>query len=378
MIYGPCGGVRTDGSCEMQPEPCVFGDVVAWTDVPVPSPAVPKMPRVLTDWSVPAFDRAALEQVASILASTCDAVLVGDHQDRPDFPPTQLATMLLDAGVTPWLTLTCRDRNRLVLEQDLRGLHHLGIRTVLCVTGDGRAYDVRPDVSQVFDLDSSRLAALAGSVGMAPGVVEAPAASPRRLRPIRLVEKQRAGAKVAVLNHVAAVSEVADFVDAARRHGLAIPVIASVAVFTDAVSAAVLQALPGLDLDPDAVAAVTGARDPVTAGIDSAVAEAEALLAINGIEGVNLSGLASSRGYAAAAEIQAEIGRRILTGFPTPGVAIPDDPMPDDPMPDDPMPDDPMPDDPMPDVHRFGAPRFNDPVSDAIAHTDTAPGTGMP
>ncbi len=296
----------------MGPQPCVFSDVVAWPDAQVPAVAPASVPRVLTDWSVPAFDRTALEQVASILASACDAVLVGDHQDRLDFPTTQLGAMLLEAGVTPWLTLTCRDRNRLVLEQDLRGLHHLGIRTVLCVTGDGRAFDVRPDVTQVFDLDSTRLTALAASVGMAPGVVESPTASPRRLRPARLVEKQRAGATVGVLNHVAAVSDAADFVYAARRNGLVIPVIASVAVFTDAVSAAVLQALPGLDLDPDAVAAVTGARDPVVAGIDSAVAEAAALLAIDGIDGVNLSGLASSRGYAAAAEIQAEIGRRIL------------------------------------------------------------------
>ena len=311
----------------MQPQPCVFGDVVAWRpvpDAPAPTAGLSSVPRVLTDWSVPTFDRGAIDDVASILAPACDAVLVGDHQDRPDFPPTQLATMLLDAGVTPWLTLTCRDRNRLVLEQDLRGLHHLRIGTVLCVTGDGRAYDVRPDVSQVFDLDGTRLAALAASIGMAPGVVESPTASPRWLRPARLVEKQRAGATVGVLNHVAAVSAVADFVSAARRHGLVMPVIASVAVFTDAVSAAVLQALPGLDLDPDAVAAVTGARDPVIAGIDAAVAEAAALLAIDGIDGVNLSGLASSRGYAAAAEIQAEIGRRIRTAFPRPSVPIPD------------------------------------------------------
>jgi methylenetetrahydrofolate reductase (NADPH) len=363
----------------MQPQPCVFGDVVPWPDVPVPTAAMPTVPRVLTDWSVPAFDRGALEQVASILASACDAVLVGDHQDRPDFPPTQLATMLLEVGVTPWLTLTCRDRNRLVLEQDLRGLHHLGIRTVLCVTGDGRAYDVRPDVSQVFDLDSTRLAALAASVGMAPGVVEAPTASPRQLRPARLVEKQRAGATVGVLNHVAAVSEVADFVYAARRHGLVIPVIASVAVFTDAVSAAVLQALPGLDLDPDAVTAVTGARDPVIAGIDSAVAEAMALLAIDGIDGVNLSGLASSRGYAAAAEIQAEIGRRILSAFPTPSVPDtqrshpPTVPMPGDPRPDVAPFEDPVSEDPVSE-----APVSDDPVSDAGARGDTGPGTGTP
>ena len=104
--------------------------------------------------------------------------------------------------------------------------------------------------------------------------------------------------------------------------------IASVAVFTDAVSAAALQALPGLHLDPGAVAAVTGAHDPVGAGIDSAVAEAAALLAIDGIDGVNLSGLASSRGHVAAAEVQAEIGRRIRAAFPAPITPMSDVPLP--------------------------------------------------
>jgi hypothetical protein len=90
-----------------------------------------------------------------------------------------------------------------------------------------------------------------------------------------------------------------------------IPVIASVCVFTDERSAAVLAALPGLALDPAAVRSVLGAADPVAAGIEHAVREAAALLAIDGVEGVNVSGLASARGVADAAAIQAEIGLRI-------------------------------------------------------------------
>ena len=42
----------------------------------------------------------------------------------------------------------------------------VGVEAVLCVTGDGRAYDVRPDVTQVFDLDGPRLALLAARVGL--------------------------------------------------------------------------------------------------------------------------------------------------------------------------------------------------------------------
>ena len=313
MIFGPCGGVRNDGGCEMVPDPCPFAapdlEVAVWSGPIVrPHPVTP--PLVLTDLSVPPADAAALRSTARILASSCDALLVGDHQDRPDFPPTMLARMIADADAAPWVTLACRDRNRAVLEQELHGLRHDGLATVLCVTGDGRAFDVRPDITQVFDLDHP--AGRAGGGDWIPvAVVETPTAPPVALRPRRLVTKQQAGAGAVVLNHVREPASVATFVSAARRHGLRIPVIASVAVFTDERSAAVLTALPGLEIEPVTVHSVLAATDPVAAGIDAAVAEARALLAVDGVAGVNVSGLAASRGTGFAAEIQAEVGNRI-------------------------------------------------------------------
>lgn len=65
-----------------------------------------------------------------------------------------------------------------------------------------------------------------------------------------------------------------------------IPVIAGVAVFTDKPSAALLNALPGLELDPAAVRAVLADPDPVEAGIAAAVQEAAALLTVPGVAGV--------------------------------------------------------------------------------------------
>jgi methylenetetrahydrofolate reductase (NADPH) len=56
---------------------------------------------------------------------------------------------------------------------------------------------------------------------------------------------------------------------------------------------------------------VLTADDPVAAGIAAAVRQARALLAVDGVRGVNLSGMASERGIAFAAEVQAEIGHRI-------------------------------------------------------------------
>ncbi len=311
MVYGPCGGVRPDGSCEMRPGPCAFPEPITegLAGIGV-APLV--VPRVLTDVSAPPFDPDALGTICGLLASTSDAVLVGEHHNRPDFPPTMLAQLLIAGGTRPWITLACRDRNRVVLEQELRGLHRLGVDGVLCVTGDGRGPDVRPDVTQVFDLDGPRLAALAAGLGLSVAVAESPLAPPVKLRPGRLVAKQHAGAALAVLNHVAAPSDVARFVRRAQDEGLTIPVIAAVAVYTDPRSVAALTGLPGLELDAASVADVLAAPDPVSRGIDVAVREAGALLAVDGVAGVNLSGLASGRGWEFGAEVKARVGARVL------------------------------------------------------------------
>ncbi len=326
MVYGPCGGVRIDGECEMVAAPCVFDEVadlqggftddwgaVGVVDPPLEPPAPWSTPLLLTDLSAPPADARTLRSTARLLAPSCDAVLVGDHQDRVDFPPSTLARLIDEAGAVPWVTLACRDRNRISLEQELHALALDGLATVLCVTGDGRAYDVRPEVTQAFDLDGTRLAALAASLGLPVAVVETPTARPTTVRPERLVHKQEAGARVAVLNHVPSRARLVEFLHRARVAGLDMPVIASVVVFTDEVSAAALAGLPGLDIAPERLEAVLTADDPVAAGIAAAVDEAVELLELPAVAGVNLSGLASASGAQDGAEIQAEIGRRIRT-----------------------------------------------------------------
>jgi methylenetetrahydrofolate reductase (NADPH) len=309
MVMGPCGGVRRGGGCEVIAEPCVFAAPAQWPEA-VPAVPLRRVPMILADYTADPYSVPTLTTVAGTLAADCDALLVGEHQNRPDFPPTLLASLLQAAGASPWMTLACRDRNRVVLEQELNGLRHLDVEAVLCVTGDARGYDVRPDVTQVFDLDGPRLAALAAATGLTAAVPETPAAPPRDLRPERLAQKQRAGAGVAVLNH-ASVETVRAFMAGALRSGVTIPVIAGVAVFSDGPSAAILTGLPGLELSAAAVRKVLSAADPVEAGIAAAVREAAALLAIPGVAGVNLSGLGSARGHEYSASVKAELARRI-------------------------------------------------------------------
>jgi len=317
MVHGPCGGVRPDGRCELAEHPCTFLDLAEPPPVePVAGVALTAAPLVLTDLSVPPADPATLVRTAHRLLGSADGLLVGDHQDRPDLAPHLLARLMADAGARPWVTLACRERTRSALEAELDRLQADDLAVVVCVTGDGRRPEVRPAVPSVFDLDGTRLAGLAARRGLRVAVPEAPAAPPLALRPARLVRKQQAGASVAVLNHTARPDQAAAFVSAARAAGLTIPVVASVAVYTDERSAGALAVLPGLALDPAAVAAVLSAADPVEAGIATAVAEALALLDVDGVVGVNLSGLASGAGTTTAADIQAEVGTRIRAARP--------------------------------------------------------------
>jgi 5,10-methylenetetrahydrofolate reductase len=325
MVFGPCGGVRDDGRCELADHPCVFlaSPLPRWT---APAPEAPacrpdgllnrarRGPVVLTDLTVAPFDPVSVRSVVAALAPVSDGLLIGDHQNRPDLPPTLMAAEVLAAGGRPWTTLACRDRNRLVLEQELAGLAAVGVDGVLCVTGDGRPAGTRPGTTSVFDLDGTRLAALATAAGLPAAVAESPDAPPVAQRPARVVEKQRAGARLCVLNHVAGARRLTEFTAAARAAGATLPFVASVAVYTDERSARVLQAFPGLHLDDAAVARVLAAPDPVAAGIVAAVTEARALLAVPGVVGVNLSGLASAAGEVTAAAVKAEVAVRIREG----------------------------------------------------------------
>ena len=86
------------------------------------------------------------------------AVNVTDNQSsvmRMGSLPTCVA--LKNAGLTPILQLTCRDRNRIALQSDLLGAAMLGIDNILCLTGDHTKMGDHPGAKPVFDLDSVSL-----------------------------------------------------------------------------------------------------------------------------------------------------------------------------------------------------------------------------
>jgi 5,10-methylenetetrahydrofolate reductase len=318
MVYGPCGGVRADLTCELGDRRCVFVDepLVRWAGpASTPDPDPVARPFVVTDLRVAPYDLASIESVTRTLAAACDAVLVGEHPARPDFPPAMMATAVAAAGGAAWITLTCRDRNRVVLESELQALAAIGrsggVAGVHCVTGDARDRSVRPDATQVFDLDSLELTAMARALRLTVSVAATPAAPPAALRPARIVEKQRAGASLCFVNHAGGPGPVASFVAAARAAGATLRFVPCVAVFTDAESLAVLERFPGLVLDPAERRRVMDSPDSRQEGVAAAVDQAERMLAIDGVVGVNLSGSACGGAEAESAAIMADVAAGI-------------------------------------------------------------------
>ncbi len=99
-----------------------------------------------------------LVEEAKTYLSGITAVNVTDNQSsvmRMGSLPACVA--LKNAGLTPILQLTCRDRNRIALQSELLGAAMLGIDNILCLTGDHTRMGDHPQAKPVFDLDSVSL-----------------------------------------------------------------------------------------------------------------------------------------------------------------------------------------------------------------------------
>lgn len=334
MTHGPCGGVGFDGSCEIDAElACPFVPLetvrfrpggerpVALASVGATTMRDLLITRriVVADFPARALDAASIRDCASVLVGSVDAVLAGDSgQERVQFPPAYRARLILDAGLMPWSGLNCRDRNRVALEGELAGLADVGTGGVHCVTGDHTLTGSRPDALPVFDLDSTELAALALAAGHLVSVGESPTTPPVERRPARLLEKERAGAELCFVNHCGGAEPVAVFIAAARALGSRVGFIPCVPIVLDAGSAALLRSFTTLVLPPGYLDGILAAPDARAAGIEAAVALSLAMLQLDGVVGVNLSGGAAPGAELDYARAVAEIGRRLEGALPHP------------------------------------------------------------
>jgi len=320
MTYGPCGGVGADGSCEVGDFRCTFLGLPLprWTggrQTRGPGAGhelldlAARRPLIVSMLPAAPLDARSITECAAPLRGTVDAVLAGDAAtSRVQFPPAYRARLIQDEGLRVWAGVNCRDRNRVALEAELAALAHAGVAAVHCVTGDHPLGGGRPDAQPVFDLDSTRLVALAAEYGLLVSVAESPAAPPVELRAERVGEKARAGASFAMLQYCGGAAEVAAF-----AANCPVPVLPGVPMIVDREGARLLRSFAAAVLPEGFTETILDAADPLAAGIDLAVRHGRELLEIPGIAGVVVAGGVVAGAEPAFAEALGEVTRALMT-----------------------------------------------------------------
>lgn len=103
-------------------------------------------------------DLSEFLQNAAILKPLVDAVNVTDNQRSVLRLSSLFASHTLKlVGIEPIMQMTCRDRNALAIQSDLLGANSLGIKNILCLTGDPVRIGDHPDSKSVFEFNSEGL-----------------------------------------------------------------------------------------------------------------------------------------------------------------------------------------------------------------------------
>jgi methylenetetrahydrofolate reductase (NADPH) len=156
-------------------------------------------------------DAAAVRQKASLIKDYVDAINVTDNQTAiVRMSSIASSAHLVQMGLEPVMQMVTRDRNRIALQSDIMGAYSLGIRNILCLSGDHQTFGSQPEAANVYDIDSLHLIhtvrmmreegkdlsgyALNPAPKMFIGAAENPFADPFEFRVIRLAKKAAAGA----------------------------------------------------------------------------------------------------------------------------------------------------------------------------------------
>lgn len=210
--------------------------------------------------------------------------------------------LLLDRGVEPVLQVACRDRNRIALQADLLGAHALGLRNLLCLTGDPVRAGDQPTARPVNELEAVRLLQLvrqlngghdpvAGDLPDGPTALFAGAAADPQspswsgLRQ-RTRRKAEAGARFLQTQMVMDADALRRFVEEIAAP-LGLPVLAGVFLLKSAKNAAFInRVVPGAAIPQAVIDRLAAAADPAAEGIAIAAAQVDRYLEI--AQGVHL------------------------------------------------------------------------------------------
>jgi methylenetetrahydrofolate reductase (NADPH) len=189
-----------------------------------------------------------------------DAEMLRNHVTAVNVTDLQSAVMrvgslavsarLVERGLEPIYQLTCRDRNRLALQSDLLSAWALGIKNVLCLTGDHPILGDHTEAKPVYDLDSVQLLKAASTLNQGYdmaghelkgvpcfflGAVVTPGAEPLEPQIIKMKKKIESGAMFFQTQAVYEPEKFEHFMG--QVQGFKVPVIAGVVVLKSAAMA---------------------------------------------------------------------------------------------------------------------------------------------
>lgn len=202
------------------------------------------------------------------------------------------AHLLLEEGLDPIFQITCRDRNRLAIQSDLLSAHVLGLRNVLCLTGDHVNAGDHPEAKPVFDIDSVHILQLVeklnrgrdmstrgargkilddglelkGKTDLFPGSTVTPEAIPLAPQLIKFEKKVKAGAKFFQTQAVYNVDTFKSFMETARKYN--VKILAGVLLLKSAGMARYLNNfVPGINVPEELIKELEGSNEPLKTGI---------------------------------------------------------------------------------------------------------------
>ena len=98
-------------------------------------------------------DINAIREKAKHLKGMVDAVNITDNQTAVVRMASWAASLIaLQEGLEPNYQMVCRDRNRIAMQSDILGAYTLGIRNILCLSGDHPVFGDHPFTRKVFAL----------------------------------------------------------------------------------------------------------------------------------------------------------------------------------------------------------------------------------